>query len=62
MKLSEQIRAESYPCGDPDWMPKLEKLEADNVALKRGIEYIRNLTTETTIAQTCAILLTEQVT
>ena len=29
MKLSEQVRAESYPCGDPSWMPELEKLEDD---------------------------------
>ena len=36
MKLSEWIRAESFPCGDPDWMPKLEKLEEENDALRKG--------------------------
>ena len=29
VKLIEQIREESFPCGDPDWMPKLELLKEE---------------------------------
>ena len=33
MKLSEKIRRENYPWGDPDWLPALEQLESENEAL-----------------------------
>ena len=58
IKLSDEMREDI--CGTAAiYVDKVAQLEAEIVALKRGIGYIHNLTTETAIAQTCDILLGE---